>query len=147
MKRAVCWTVVNAAPGVSFVFFGQVDPGVATPALDGNAYANLTNPASSGGAWRLGANQYYDMGGWRAATGQEAHSRATLGDAAAASFGFAGAPFAALGATAGYAGSGDYTLTSSLAESAGRPIPPGLSDIDGRAVLDPSAPDIGCRQG
>ena len=141
--------LVSASPGASFVFFGQIDAGVAAPNLDGNAYANLTNPASSGGAWRGGANQYYDIGGWRSATGGEAHSRATLGDAAGAAFDFSAAPLTALKVSAGYAGAADYVLTGSILQGAGRPLTAGapLCDIDGRAILNPSAPDIGCRQG
>ena len=139
--------MVSAAAGANFVFFGQIDPGVATPTLDGNAYANLANPTGSGGAWRSGASQYYDIGSWRTATGGEAHSRATLGDATGPAFGFGSAPSTTLAAAAGYSGAGDYTLTSSIVQGAGRPIAGGLGDIDGRAVLDPSAPDIGCRQG
>jgi hypothetical protein len=138
--------LVNAAPGASFVFFGQIDAGVAAPSLDGNAYANLTDPTGSGGAWRMGAGQYYDLPSWRTACGGEAHSRATLGDAAGGDFGFSSGPFAPLTAAAGYAGAADYALGTSIAKGAGQPIAAGLCDIDGRAVANPSAPDIGCRQ-
>jgi hypothetical protein len=141
---------VDAAPGSTFVFFGQIDPGVAAPTADFNAYANLTNPTGSGGAWRGGANQYFDIGSWRAAIGKEAHSRATLGDAGGADFGFTGAPLAALTASASYSGAADYILlSSSIARAAGQPIPASgpLCDIDGRAITSPSTPNIGCGQG
>jgi hypothetical protein len=140
---------VNAAPGAGFIFFGQIDAGVATPSLDGNAYANLTNATGSGGAWRGGSNQYYDIGSWRAFTGGEAHSRATLGDATGAAFGFSGAPLAALTASAQYSTTADYSLSGSIAQGAGQPLPAGapLCDIDGRAIANPASTDIGCRQG
>ena len=139
---------VNAAPGANFVFFAEVDAGVAPPTADHNAYANLTNPTGSGGAWRLGAGQSYDIGGWRTAIGGEAHSRATLGDAAAADFGLTGAALPALKAGAGYSGPADYGLSASIAQGAGQSIAAGgpLCDIDGRALTAPAAPDIGCRQ-
>ncbi len=140
---------VNAAPGATFVFFGQIDAGVAAPTLDGNAYANLTNPTGSGGAWRSGSNQFYDIGSWRTASGGEAHSCATLGDASGAAFGFSGIPFPPLSASAGYSGAADYSLTGSIVQSAGQSITANASasDIDGRAILNPSAPNIGCWQG
>jgi hypothetical protein len=139
---------VNAAPGAGFVFFGQIDAGVATPSLDGNAYANLTNATGSGGAWRGGPTQYYDIGSWRAFTGGEAHSRATLGDATGAAFGFSGAPLSVLVASAGYGGAADYALSGSIVQGAGQALPPGapLCDIEGRAILNPASPDAGCRQ-
>jgi hypothetical protein len=137
---------VDAAAGAAFTFFGQIDASVAAPSLDGNAYANLTNPTGSGGAWRMGSGQYYDLPSWRTACGGETHSRATLGDAAGGDFGFMSAAFAPLTAAAGYTGAADYALGTSIAKGAGRPIAAGLSDIDGRAVANPSAPDIGCRQ-
>ena len=134
---------------MNFVFFGQIDTGVAAPALDGNGYANLTNSGSSGGAWRGGADQYYAIGSWRIAVGGEAHSRSTLGDATGAAFGFSGASLAALTASASYSGTADYTLTASIAQNAGQPLPAGspLCDIDGRAISNPATPNIGCRQG
>jgi hypothetical protein len=140
---------VNAAPGAGFVFFGQVDPGVATPSLDGNAYANLTNSTGSGGAWRGGSNQYYDISSWRTFTGGEAHSRATLGDATGAAFGFTGAPLAALTASAKYFATADYSLSGSIAQGAGQTLTAGapLCDIDGRAIPNPASPNIGCWQG
>ena len=140
---------VNAAPGAGFVFFGQIDTGVATPSLDGNAYANLTNATGSGGAWRGGSSQYYDLGSWRTFTGGEAHSRSTLGDATGAAFGFSDAPLAVLTASAKYTGTADYALSGSIVQGAGQPLSAGapLSDIDGRAILNQASPDIGCRQG
>jgi len=140
---------VNAAPGANFVFFAEVDAGVTAPAADYNAYANLTNATGSGGAWRMGAGQSYDIGSWRTAVGGEAHSRATLGDAAGSDFGFAGAGFGPLKAGAGHFGAADYTLSASIVQGGGYAIPAGgpLADIDGRAILAPSNPDIGCRQG
>ncbi len=140
---------VSAAAGTNFVFFGQIDTGVPTPSLDGNAYANLTNLTGSGGAWRSGGSQYYDIGSWRTATGGEAHSRATLGDATGAAFGFGGTPLASLTASTGYSGPADYALTGSIAQGSGRPLAAGapLCDIDGRAIANASAPNIGCWQG
>jgi hypothetical protein len=140
---------VATAPAASFVFFGQIDPGTAAPALDHNAYANLTNPTGSGGAWRDGASQVYDLPSWRTATGGEANSRATLGDATGAAFGFAAAEFAPLALSAGYNGATDYTLASSIAQGAGASIAASgpACDIDGRAITTPATPDIGCWQG
>ncbi len=139
---------INAAPGAGFVFFGQIDPGVATPTLDGNAYANLTNATGSGGAWRGGSNQYYDIGGWRTFTGGETHSRATLGDATGAAFGFSGVSLASLTASAGYAGTADYALSGSIVQGAGQPLAAtaSLCDIDGRAITNPVLPNVGCVQ-
>jgi len=140
---------VATAASAGFVFFGQIDAGVAAPLLDHNGYANLANPTGSGGAWRDGASQVYDIASWRTACGGEAHSRATLGDASGPSFGFAGAEFAPLALSAGYAGTTDYALTGSIAQGAGAAIPAGAPacDIDGRAITSPAAPTIGCWQG
>ena len=140
---------VNAAPGVGFTFFGTVDAGVTAPGLDGNGYANLTNPSGSGGAWRGGANQYYDIGSWRTATGGEAHSRATLGDTSGTAFGFSPLTSSVLSAGAGYGGVADYTLSNSVAKGGGQTIVASgpTADIDGRAIANPAEPNIGCWQG
>jgi hypothetical protein len=139
--------VVTAA-SANFVFFGQIDLGTAAPTLDHNAYANLANPTGSGGAWRDGASQLYDLPSWRTATGGEVHSRATLGDATGPQFGFAAAPFAPLTLSAAYGGAADYSLAGSIAEGAGAALASGPAcDIDGRAIITPSAPNIGCQQG
>jgi hypothetical protein len=140
---------VNLAPGATFVFFGQLDAGVAAPGLDYNAYANLTNPTGSGGAWRNGAAQAYDIGSWRTAIGGEAHSRSTLGDAGGPDFGFAGAGLGSLTASAGYMGVADYALTRSVVQAAGQSLAANgpLCDIDGRAIAAPATPNIGCWQG
>ena len=140
---------VNSAPGANFVFFGELDAGVAAPSLDSNAYANLTNPTGSGGAWRDGAGQSYDIGSWRTAVGGEAHSRSTLGDAGGADFGFSGASLGNLTAGAGYAGVADYTLANSIAQTAGQSVAASgpLFDIDGRVIQNAATPNIGCWQG
>ena len=140
---------VATAPAASFVFFGQIDAGTTAPSLDHNAYANLANPTGSGGAWRDGASQIYDIASWRTATGGEAHSRATLGDTDGPSFGFVGAAFAPLALSGGYGGVTDYALSSSVAQGAGASIATSgpACDIDGRAIIAPAAPAIGCWQG